>query len=88
MRFLRERFLRERFFLVRLPPLFAQGHAIYYIYLYFGPRTFLPRNFLEVLGIRPLAFSDAVAVKPMDSPFLRRRKKFLFFLVALYPPSI
>jgi len=47
-----------------------KGNSLYYIYLYFGPRTFLPRNFLEVLGISPLAFNEAVAVNPMDSPFL------------------
>jgi len=56
---------------------------ILYIYIYFGPRTFLPRNFLEVLGISPLAFNDAVAVNPIDIPFFKRRNRFLFFLVAL-----
>jgi len=56
---------------------------ILYTYIYFGPRTFLPRNFLEVLGISPLAFNDAVAVNPIDIPFFKRRNRFLFFLVAL-----
>jgi hypothetical protein len=61
----------------------ARAVHILYIYIYFGPRTFLPRNFLEVLGISPLAFNDAVAVNPIDIPFFKRRNKFLFFLVAL-----
>jgi len=86
------RFLRERlrFFLflrvrdLRLPPIIlSQGQAIYISYLYFGPRTFLPRSFLDVLGISPLAFNEATAVNPIDSPFLNLRNKFLFFLVAL-----
>jgi len=61
----------------------ARAVHILYTYIYFGPRTFLPRNFLEVLGISPLAFNDAVAVNPIDIPFFKRRNKFLFFLVAL-----
>ena len=57
--------------------------SVLWTYLYFGPRIFLPRNFLEVLGIRPFAFKDAIAVNPIDSPFLYRRNMFLFFRVAL-----
>ena len=43
-----------------------------------------PRFFLDVRGIRPFAFKEAVAVNPIDSPLFRRFIRFLFFLVARY----
>jgi hypothetical protein len=57
-------------------------------YLYFGPSTLFPRNFLDVRGIRPFAFKEAVAVNPIDFPALYRARTFLFFRVIRYPPNI